>query len=142
MDVKNLSFETLVQGYRLSAAQSGPALYLALDPTSLDALISDVDPRDQGLVGVVNLDSHSVLAAFWGVRPSGGESITICAISITNNSLTVGVVLQENDPEVPKVDAATYPYHLVLVNRLDLPEGSLHYRLVSDSGLLAEGDIP
>ncbi len=83
-----------------------------------------------------------VLAAVWGVRSSGGGSITICGISLDDTNLTVSVILQENDPEVAQIDAATYPYHLVLVNRLDLPEGILHYRLVSETGLLAEGDLP
>jgi len=142
IDGKNIPFETLVQGYRLSSPQSVPALYLAVDTAGVDALSSVVDSRQQALLGEVKLDSHAVLAAVWGVRPSGGESITICSVSIADTVLTIGVILQENAPDMPKVDVATYPYHLVLVSRPDLPEGSLHYRLVSAAGLLAEGDTP
>lgn len=138
-----IPFSILAQGYRLSSSQAEPMLYLAADPASLDALEPIVDTQDQALLGEVKEDSQVVLAAFWGVRPSGGASITICAISIEDSNLTVSVILQENDPNLPRIDAATYPYHLVLVNRLDLPrEVSLHYRLVSDTGVLVEGELP
>lgn len=136
-------FQTLAQGFRLQSAQSEPTLLMAVDPTSRDALVSLIDPEHRDLLANVDLDKEVVLAAMWGAKPSGGYSITISKILISSADLTVNAILKEDDPNVPRLDASTFPYHLVTVNRLDLPkDANLHYRLVSDDTLLAEGELP
>ena len=138
-----LPFETLVQGYRLDAAQSTPTVILAIDSAARDALSSKVSLEHQAILNEVDLNKKIILAATWGVKPSGGFSITIRKLSIINSTLIVSVDLVENDPNLPKIDAATFPYHLVLVDRLALPtQGNLHYQLISNEVVLAEGELP
>jgi PrcB C-terminal len=137
-----ISFETLTQGFRLNATQPEPTVLLAFDPPSRDTLVSLVSKEHQALLNQVDLDKKAILAATWGAKPSGGFSITICTISITDTTLTVNVILKDNDPNVPKIDASTLPYHLVLIDRSDLPsQENLHYRLVSDGAILNEGEL-
>jgi hypothetical protein len=136
-------FESLAQGYRLSSSQSKPALFMAVDSTSRDAFTPLIDDEHRALLGEVDLERKAVLAAVWGVRPSGGNSITICSISLAKTGIIVKVIIMEDDPNVARVDASTYPYHLVLIDRLELPtDENLHYRLMSDDTLLAEGELP
>lgn len=138
-----IPFQTLAQGFRLGSAESEPALLLVAEAESRDAMVSLIDPKHQTLLKGVDLERDLVLGAFWGAKPSGGFSITVAKIFVTNAELTVNVILGENDPTAPRIDAATSPYHLVTVNRLTLPQDTvLHYRLVSDEGLLAEGELP
>jgi len=138
-----IPFQSLAQGFRLDSAQSKPALLMAVNPMSRDALVSLIDHEHQSLLTKVDLEKEVVLAAIWGVKPSGGFSITISKISIDNANLTVKVILKENDPTVPRLDASTFPYHLVTISHLALPkEANLHYRLVSDDTLLAAGNLP
>lgn len=138
-----IPFQTLAQGLRLSSAPAEPALHMAADAASLAAVALLVDPQDQTLLKTVDLKSELVLAAFWGRKPSGGFSITIDSIFISGADLIVNVILNENDPTVPRVDATTNPYHLVTIDRLALPvETTLHYRLVSDNEVLAVGELP
>jgi hypothetical protein len=142
-DETAIPFESLAQGYRLSSSQSKPAMFMAVDDLSRDALAPLISEKDQSLLSDVDMNRRAVLAATWGVKPSGGYSITICSISTADMNLTVNVILKENDPNTPRVDASTFPYHLVAIDRLDLPgEGKLHYRLISSDTLLAEGELP
>lgn len=136
-------FRTLAQGFRLSGALPEPTLLVAVDGVSLDAVVSLIDQRHQALLKRVDLEREAVVAAFWGVKHSGGFSITVSTILIANTEITVNVVLQDNDPAFPRIDAATLPYHLVAINRSILPkEGILHYRLVSGDKMLAVGKLP
>lgn len=140
---ENFAFESIAQGLRMSSTQAQPVLRMADDAESLKTLAALVTPEHQTLLADVDFEKSVVLAAFWGVRPSGSASITIEKVSLAGDELTVMVRLNENDPNVPRVEAATYPYHLVSLARADLPAGAaLHYRLVSADTLLAEGELP
>jgi PrcB C-terminal len=138
-----IPFKNLAQGFRLGSAQFGPAVHMAVDPKSRDDLAALVAPEHQSVLKGVDLEREVVLGAFWGVRPSGGFSIEIRTVSITNADLTVNVLLRENDPTVPKIEASTSPYHLVIIDRSSLPQNSgSHYRLVNGDAVLVEGELP
>jgi hypothetical protein len=138
-----IRFKNLAQGFRLGSAQSSPAVHVAVDPKSRDDLAALVAPEHQSVLKGVDLEREVVLGAFWGVRPSGGFSIGIRKVSITNADLTVNVILSENDPTVPKIEASTSPYHLVTIDRSSLPQhSSSHYRLMNGDAVLAEGELP
>jgi hypothetical protein len=138
----NIPFETLAQGMRLSSPQSEPVLLMATNPAAFDALVPLLDLEHQALLNDVDFERNIILAVFWGVKPSGGYSITIDRIWTADNDLTVNVILNENDPTLPKVEASTYPYHLVIVDRLALPgEGNLFYQVLSDDAVLVSGEL-
>ncbi len=142
-----IPFRTLAQGFRLAATlpepMPKPTLLAALNPTSLDAIAPFIDREHQDLLRTVNLENEVVLVAFWGVKPSGGFLITINTLSITDNELIVSVELRENDPTLPKIDAATLPYHIITISRSTWPkERILRYCLVSDAAILAVGTLP
>jgi hypothetical protein len=138
-----LTFQSIGQGYLLSSTQSKPAVRLATDAGSLAALDALVTPDHRALLKNIDLEKNVILATFWGVRASGGCSITIEKLFIDDAGLTVSVLLNENDAGIPRVDASSYPYHLISVARSSLPrEANLHYRLVDRDGVLAEGDLP
>jgi len=138
-----IPFKTLAQGFQLSSAQSTPTLHLALDPETRAALLPLISPEHHALLTEVDLEKNAVLAAIWGIKPSGGFSITIRKIWISGANLTVEVILNEADPSFPRIEAATIPYHLVTIDRLALPKDTpLHFRLVSEDTLLAEGALP
>lgn len=142
-DDGRVAFEPLAQGLVLRSTQSEPALRMAVDGESMKTLAELVTPEHQTLLADIDFDKNVVLAVFWGVRPSGGASISVEKVTLAGNELTVAVRLNADDPNVPRVEAATYPYHLVSLARAALPAGAdLRYRLVSAETLLAEGNLP
>lgn len=140
---KSIPFQTAAQGFLLSSTQDKPALRMAADAQSLDVLAGLVTSEHQTLLSGIDPETSVVLAAFWGARPYGGFSITIDKVSITDNQLTVNVILNENDPTLPKIEAVTYPYHVVVIDRSALPKDiKIQYRLVNREEVLAEGELP
>jgi hypothetical protein len=137
-----VTFRTVVQGFRLGATLSSPALLLAVDDQSLEAVASLIDEDDRPLLRSVDLEEQALLAAFWGVKPTGGCSITIQVIYLDGNELVVEALLQENDPAFPRIEAATSPYHLVIADKDIFKGSSLRYRLVSGGAILASGILP
>lgn len=138
-----IPFQSLARGFVLGVALPGPTLRAATDPASREALATLVDGRDRTALDGVDLTSDVVLAAFWGVRPYGGFSITVTDIVLRDDELTVAADLRENDPAFPAIEAATLPYHLVTVERRAVPElDGLRYRLISGEEVLATGTLP
>jgi hypothetical protein len=138
-----VSFQSLARGFVLGGALPGPTLRAATDPATREALATLVDERDRAALDGVDLTSDVVLAAFWGVRPYGGFSITVTDVVLRDDELTVAADLRENDPAFPAIEAATLPYHLVTVERRALPElDGLRYRLISGQEVLATGRLP
>lgn len=138
-----LSFQAVAGGYLLRSTQSDPGVQLISEPQGLDALAGLITRDHLALLKDVDFAENMLLAVFWGVRPSGGASISVETLALAGDELTVAVRLNENDPNLPRVDASTYPYHLVTIARDGLPAGAaLHYRLVSADALLAEGRLP
>jgi hypothetical protein len=138
-----VSFENLAQGFQLSSAQSSPAVHMAVDPKSRDDLAALVTPEHQSLLKNIDFAREVVLGAFWGVKPTGGSSIGIHTVSVTDADMTVNVILRENDPTVPKIEASTFPYHLVTIDRSSLPQkSSSRYRLMNGDAVMAEGELP
>jgi hypothetical protein len=138
-----ISFQTLAQGFRLASTQSQPALWVVTNASSRDKLTPLISVEQQPLLKGVDLEKWVVLAVFWGAKPSGGFSITIDKVSITRTDLVVNVILREHNPDAAPVDASTFPYHLVIIDRHSLPEGAkFHFRLIDYNTLLAEGDLP
>lgn len=140
---RRVAFEPLAHGLVLSSTQTEPAVRMAVDAESLKTLAGLVSPEHQTLLADIDFEKNVVLAVFWGVRPSGGASISIETVTLAGNELTVAVRLNEDDPNAPRVEASTYPYRLVTVARAALPAGAaLSYRLMSADALLAEGKLP
>lgn len=116
---------------------------MAQDSKGLDELAAFITRDQRSVLTNVDLEKNAVLAVFWGVKPSGGYSIAIDRVWIENDALLVNVILNEKDPALPKIDASTYPYHLVTIDRSALPpEMPLQYRLSNGDIVLAEGDLP
>jgi hypothetical protein len=139
----SLPFEPVAQGYLLNATQPDPTVRLAAAAEDLDALAGLVTRDHLAVLKDIDFAEKVVLAVFWGVQPSGGCSITVEKLQMDDNGLTISVLLNENDANFPRVDASTYPYHLVAIAHdllaLKMP---LRYRLVSADALLAEGELP
>ena len=135
-------FWELARGFRLGSTQPAPAVLLAEDAQSLEVLRARIDAGDRDALQTVDLEREALLGAFWGVRPAGGSSITIRSIQISGEELVLEVSLNEIDPDFPRIEAITSPYHLVIVDKDVFKGGRLRYRMVSAGTLLAEGRLP
>ncbi len=138
----SVPFRSLRRGFRLGSGLPGPGLLLAVDDKSLAAVASLIDENDRSLLQGLDLNKQALLAAFWGVKPSGGCSITIQDIRLSGDEPIVDVLLQEVDPAFPRIEAATSPYHLVVIDKAILKGSNLRYRLVSGDAFLASGILP
>lgn len=139
----SVPFQNVVKGYKLGGTLTQPTLLVAYDRISLDKLASFISKKDQTSLELLDLKKETVVAVFLGVMPSGGTSITIRDITIKGNELTINLVLLENDPNFPKIEAATLPYHLVIIDHDVLPSITpFKYRLVSNNEVLVTGEEP
>jgi hypothetical protein len=142
VDVQNIPFQSLTKGFSLGTSVPNPAIFLAFDNMGLESLNPLVSKTDASLISTVNLEKQTLLAVFWGGKSSGGYSITIDNVYISGDELIVEVLLQDNDPEFPKIEAATSPYHLVTVDKNLLTDIIMQYRMISHDVLLASGTVP
>lgn len=139
----SVPFQDVVKGYKLGGTLTKPALFVAYDKISLDKLVSFISTKDQVFLELLDLKKETVIAVFLEVIPSGGTSITILDITINGDELTVNLLVLENDPSFPKIEAATLPYHLIKINHDVLSDTiPFKYRLVSNNEILATGEAP
>lgn len=62
------------------------------------------------------------LAAYWGLKPTGGHSLAIESVRLEGDRVTVRLALQEPPPEAIVTQALTYPYTVAVVRDLDPQE--------------------
>jgi hypothetical protein len=136
-----IPFETVVRDYRLGTPLPDPALLLVVDKPGLETLDPLIDKDDLSLVSTVNFEEQALLAVFWGAKPAGGYSITITAVYTAGDELVVEVLLQDDDPEFPHIEAATSPYHVVMVDKNLIADKIVQFRMMGEDGLLASGKI-
>jgi hypothetical protein len=140
---EGIAFDDLGQGFRLTPGQAAPRVILVRTEEERQDLLESIADEHQGALRDIDLGKKSILAVFWGAKPSGGFSITVQNIIIADSVLTIDVLLNENDPKLPRIEASTYPYHLATVDPMTLPEVlATSYRLMSGAEVLATGEIP
>jgi hypothetical protein len=138
---QEIPYVSLSKSFHLGSSLPDPALLLVFDSQGLKNINTLVSEADRSLVQTIDFEKQYLLGAFWGVQPAGGYSITIDHVYINGDELVVEVLLQENDPEFPKIDAVTSPYHLVTVEKSLLSDKIQRFQMVSDNEILASGPI-
>ena len=137
-----LPFQSLARSFRLGGSLPDPSVMVQLDRQAVAALEKMINQEDFEKVLGVDLQENALLAVFWGQKPFGGCSITVNRIYLAGDTLIVDVTLLEEDPEFPKIEAATSPYHLVLVDRGMFSGKASRLKLQSDGQVLATAVVP
>ncbi len=138
---QEIPFVSLTKSFRLGSSLPDPALLLVFDNPGLENVDTLISEADRSLVETIDFENLALLGAFWGVQPSGGHSITIDHVFVNGDELIMEVLLQENDPEFPKIEALTSPYHLVTIEKSLLSDKIQRYQMISDDEILASGPI-
>jgi hypothetical protein len=141
-DVEKLPFRSLTKSFRLGTSLLNPTLLLVFDNQGQENVDPLVSEDDRSLIHTVDFEKQALIAVFWGTKPAGGYSITIDNVSIIGGELVIEVMLQDNDPEFPKIEAATSPYNLVIVDKKLLVDKIKQYQMISNDVLLTSGMIP
>jgi len=76
------------------------------------------------------------LAAYWGVKPTGGYSLAVESARLEGGRVTVQLTLREPPPDAIVTQALTYPYAVALVRDLD-PRGQDFSFVDRDGGELS-----
>jgi hypothetical protein len=66
--------------------------------------------------------SGTYLAAYWGMKPTGGYSLAVESARLEGERVTVRLVLEEPPRDAVVTQALTYPYAVAVVRGLD-PQG-------------------
>lgn len=136
-----IPFRTIAHGFRLGGGLPKPTLMIAVDAAGRTAIRDFVSPEHQALLETIDLRQEALLVVFRETMPSGGYAITVNTITLADGEIIVDATLSE-DSTLPRIEAATLPYHLVTVDINTLPlERNLRYRLVSAEKVLAEGEL-
>ena len=136
-----VSYESISKSYKLGGDISEPTLLIADDQDSLDILTANISAIDQAQIKNINLENHIALAVFWGIKPSGGFSLTINNIFLNDDEITIQLLLQDSDPTFPKIEAATLPYHMIIIDQNILPDkkSTFYYYLIAEDEVLTTG---
>jgi hypothetical protein len=141
-EIEKISFDPLSKSFQLGSPSTSPALLLAFDDEGLEAIDPLIDKDDSLLIHSVNLAEQILVAAFWGPKPAGGYSIIIDDVHLAGNELIVEVLLQDSDPEFPKIEAATSPYYIIVLDKHILTDIINRYQMINNDVVLASGTIP
>ncbi|MCS7060029.1 MAG: hypothetical protein RMN25_02585 [Anaerolineae bacterium] len=137
-----IAFRTLVRGFRLGGALSQPTLLVAVNAAGHNAVSALIAPEHRTLLANVDFQREALLAVFSRTTPYGGHSITVNRVAIVDAEIVVDATLLENDPTLPKIEAATLPYHLVVMESgVLLQRRNWRYRLLSGDALLAASEL-
>src|SRR5262249_53688509 len=113
-----VSFQTIA--HRSSAGGNGPkkpTAFVALKASEVDGFGRFLMPVDARRVRNTDFATNGVVAAFAGLRPSSGYSITIRRLAMAQRTLRIVVELRRPSPETPVLPAFSIPYHVVKVPR-------------------------
>jgi PrcB C-terminal len=72
------------------------------------------------LVPQVDFTRYSVIAVFFGEKPTGGYSIEILSAE-SNNSESICITVRHCQPKAGDfvTEALTYPYHIIRISKID-----------------------
>jgi hypothetical protein len=76
--------------------------------------------------------SGTYLAAYWGVKPTGGYSMSVRSARLEGNRVTVRLALKEPPRDAILTQALTYPYAVAVIRGLS-PEGK-DFSFVDENG--------
>ncbi len=72
------------------------------------------------------------LISYWGVKPTGGYSLTVESARLEGNRVTVRLALEEPPPDAILTQALTYPYVVAVVR--DVDPGGKKFSFVDQDG--------
>ncbi len=108
----------LEQGTQSGYSLRDPQGFLALSPTHFaevwDLIVQNRVPRPAP--PRVDLGRHSVVAFFWGLKPTGGYRVDVREVRLAGRTLTVVLELTSPPPGAIVTQALTSPYILIQVN--------------------------
>jgi hypothetical protein len=142
---RTIVFETLARGDSYSAELQVPALLVArsaADVARCTEWMNDADIARR--IEEVDFGTTSIVALFRGRMGSSGYGIAIHAISLASG--TVRLTVDLTDPALGQdvSDVVSYPYHIILVPRDQLPmaPGTIWAVYDAEGSLLVETRYP
>ena len=140
-----LAFQTVAQGESL--AENSEAYNLVIldeDAERAQWVALMNDPAAGQALAAVDLSTQLLVGAISSLRPSGGYSITITEMPLTETGVTVRVTMGEPEEGQMTTDMIGQPYHFVTVLRSELPagEGTRWVMQDADGNTLAETSYP
>lgn len=114
-----------------------PGLIILAKPEEVANLDALVTPDDQARLRSLNYDTHFVIAAFQGRKPTTGYSIEIERIIRRRNTVTIYALSQGPKPDEAKGDEETSPYHLVGINKVGDWGQQINFDLVVNDAVVA-----
>jgi len=93
---------------------------------------------DVGHVPEIDFSQSALLAAFQGKKPTGGYEITIDHVCKTDQTVKAQIIKTKPEEGCQLTMASTHPYHLVKLNRNNLPKGFNANQVVFDEKHVAK----
>jgi hypothetical protein len=117
-DVTNVDFARLTDA--IPVARNDAAIQIAFDAGQAQGMVAEAPPID--------FTTQAVLCLSLGERPTGGWSVTVQSMSIVSGELQI--LAREVRPRAGEgtTQAFTYPADCVLLDRSQLPVGTLAVR--------------
>ncbi|MDP8951393.1 MAG: protease complex subunit PrcB family protein [Actinomycetota bacterium] len=93
-------------------------------PESPEVFVAPSAAALSSAAGTEVLDSGdgTYLAAYWGLKSTGGHSLVVESVRLEGDRVTVRLALQEPPPDAIVTQALTYPYAIAIVRERDLLE--------------------
>ena len=112
-----LGFRTVAHGAPAGAGPAVPRVYLAATRVELSRFLGLLAAPDQARVRAVSFPAAVELAVFRGQVPTGGYSITVKRLTLSNRRLRIVAAFGAPGPGDIVIQVFTSPYHVVRLVR-------------------------
>ena len=113
------------------AMQEGPRLLLLTSPEQLAGIQDQVNPETWAALQQTDFQQYAIVALFRGRKPSTNYQTVIERIERQGNRLIVYAQFWEPNPAWASATTETSPYHLVKIDRRQVPVSSVELVLQS-----------
>ncbi|MCB0194477.1 MAG: protease complex subunit PrcB family protein [Anaerolineae bacterium] len=141
----SLAFTTLNQGASMTLQLDKPSIFIAGTQDDIEALKTGLaDPEITQFIETVDLNTNWVVGIIQGPIGSSGYGIEIQSVNQMPNEITMVADLTEPGPDQMTSDVITYPYHLIVIPKNELPEnpGTSWSVYTGSNELLAQESYP
>jgi len=141
----SIDFQTVAQGDSLIAELTTATILVAgssEEASQFNGLFDDVAISQQ--IEGVDFGMNWLVLVFSGAAGSSGYGISVEAVQPVDGEVGLHVQQSEPDPDLMVSAVISYPYHMITINKSDLPENSASsWKMYDGEGsLLAEVTYP
>jgi hypothetical protein len=140
----NVPFETMEKrespGTGTLYEAETPAIVVVARADDVSTLVGWVSADAKTRLETIDYDEQFALAVFQGSKITGGYNVEVDRIARLGHTVNVYAQFHEPRPDDQRTDVITSPYHLVLVERVDLRSQGVTFNLIVNKAVIQSSE--